>query len=299
MANLGFEINEESLATILAEVEQDLVPVIKSAKDDLKKAQDASAPPTEESSESSEPSAEGSSPASPAPASAPGAEASSPAPAGDDSAPPFPPGDASAPPSPEAAPASPEGSAFPSDPAALQAMVAAQPPEVQKALYLAAKSAIFAAQASAAPSPAPAPASPSPAAPPPGPDAGVPAMKGEMKSSPGNGGDPVSKSETSREVEELKKLVKTQNDQIALITQAVTHLASTPIRKAITGIGQLKHIAKSEGKDVEVRLTKSEVTAKLREKSRDDSLSKKDRANITKFYDTGSENYSLIKHLLE
>jgi hypothetical protein len=319
---MPFEIDESSLTSILAEVERDLKPVLVEAKDRLLKAEDEkSGPPAKKDDEKSAPAEESSS----SEGSAPPAEASA---GGDAGGPPAPeasasaPADASAggppPPGPEAS-ASPGG--LPTDPAQLQQMIQSAPPEVQKAIYLAAKQALFASMGGAGAGPGPeASASPAPPMPPPGPEASASAPmppppgpeasappagppppmmgKGEIKASPGNGGKsaPVKKSEPqmNTDVEDLKALVKAQAEDIKLLTKAVQHMAGTPVRKAVTGISV---IAKSEAKEP-TRLSKSEVNAKLSEKIREGDLTKKDRESIRRFYDTGSTNYTLVEHLL-
>jgi hypothetical protein len=321
----GFELTDEDLDRVLEEVEQELVPVLKSANEKLSKADeesspdDKSGPPEkEESSPAEESSSEGSAPSGDAPP-PPGPEASA-SPEG--SAPPAGP-EASSP-----APGA-EGSAgpggLPTDPAQLQQMIASLPPEAQKAIYLAAKQAIFAqqsappapgAEGSAPPmsppgappaGPGPEMSSPPPASPPAGPP--VPPMgKGEVpagKQAPQNSkpgvmapdanGDKVLKSE----IEGLKKLIKSQaemikgqHDQFVLLEKAVTHMAATPIRKAITGVS---HIAKSESG--ERSLSKAEVVSRVNALDVK-SLSKKDKDAVLKFFDSGSQNIDLVKHLV-
>lgn len=185
--NTEIEIDQVSLDSILAEVEQELEPVLKAEKDRLAKADgDSDGPPKkDEGSEDkggdkSPPASEDKSGEESAPPAGPDASASAP-PAG----PPPPPGpdaSASAPP-PGSAPAGspPASPGMPTDPAALAQMIASLPMEQQKAVYLASKQALaasMAAGAGAPPAGAP-PAGSPPMAPPPGPDAsaaGAPPM---------------------------------------------------------------------------------------------------------------------------
>lgn len=302
MANSGFQIDESQLTSILDEVEQGLIPVLKSEANRLSKAKDeASAPPSED--EGSAPPDEGSAPAegsAPPEASASGDAPPMASPAGPEAS--APPEGAGPPPEGSAPAAAPGG--LPNDPAALAEMIGKLPPEQIKAIYLASKQAIFAAQGPAA---SPAPAGPAggpppmapPAGGPPGPEASAggppmppPAMKAEMKASPGNGGKtaPVAKSESSV-VDTLTDLVKKQNEKIELLTKAVTHMAGTPVRKAITGVS---HIAKSETAKEARQFTKAEVNAKLTEQIRGGKLEKKEIAQIKRFFDTGSQDFNLI-----
>ena len=119
-------------------------------------------------------------------------------------------------------------------------------------------------------------------------------MKGEMKANPANGGGKTSaiklgKSEDNAEVADLKA-------QIAGLTKAVTILCAAPLRKAITTVVGLPAVA-GQPKDVS-GLTKSEITARLSEKTRDPKLEKKDREAINGFYD-GRYDVSKIAHLLQ
>lgn len=354
--NKGFEIDEKSLDSILAEVEQELEPVLKAEKARLAKADDDSDGPPKKDDKGGDDKGEKSggddkgppkSDDSSADASAPpAADASASAPPAGPPAPPAgPPGadaSASAPPagSPPASPASP---GFPTDPAALAQMIAAQPLEAQKAIYLASKQALAASMSAGAGSPAPAgapagapPPGPdasamgpgagappmAPPAPPAGPPAGAPpadasgappmdpTMKSDMKPSEGNGGQmkAVAKSEktvdNNKDTEELKKLVKSQADLIKsqgekldLLQRAVTHIAGTPVRKAVTSVSALK---KTEGDGKESKqLTKAEMNAQLSQMIKGGKLNKSDKEKVRKFYDEGSTNFESIAHLFQ
>lgn len=326
----GFEIDGASLDNILAQVEQELAPVLKAEKDRLVKAKEdgdgdgdaddkgSDGPPAKEESS---PPAEESSPA------APPADASGAPPAGPPASPAGPDASASPPGSP---PASPGG--LPADPAALAQMIAQMPIEKQKAIYLASKQSLSAALAAGSPPAGPdasagAPPMAPPAAPaappmdasappaPPAPPASAPpadasgappmdpAMKNEMKPSEGNGGKsvPVKKTEkqpmVNKDNEELKALVKAQDEKIGQLTKIVGMLAGTPVRKAVTSVGVLKKT--EDGKDEQKQLTKSEVTSQLTELIKGNKLSKKDRENVRKFYDQGSSDFKLIEHLFQ
>lgn len=128
-------------------------------------------------------------------------------------------------------------------------------------------------------------------------------MKQEMKPSEGNGGQmKVAKSEKTvdnknKENEELRALVKSQGDQIALLTKAVTHIAGTPIRKAVTSISALK---KTEGDgSAPKQLTKAEMNATLTQMIKGGKLNKADKEKVRKFYDEGSTNFESIQHLFQ
>ncbi len=295
---MSLEIDDDALKNILAEVGALVEPMLKSEVKNLNKAdgEEEEAPPAEASAPKEEDSP---------------TEESTPAPAGgppEQSAPPAgPPGGA---PPMDAGPGGPPGAdpsgGLPDDPAALMDMMAQLPPEKLKAIYMASKQALLAMKGAAGPGAA-GPASP-PAGPPgmgaggpppeqSGPPAGAPpmpppAMKGEMKASPGNGS--VAK-KSEKDNEDLKALVKTQGDQIALLTTAITKMVATPIRKAITNVSSL---GKSESVPTEINLSKKEVTEALSEKVRSQSLSKKDKEAVRKYYDQGCKDLGLVAHLL-
>lgn len=103
--------------------------------------------------------------------------------------------------------------------------------------------------------------------------------------------------------EELKKsneeLKKNLEQAITIISKAVKP-AAAPARKAITS--EVDFIRKSElenqtpEKDV-TKLSKSQITATLTEKTRSGKLEKKDRDAIVSYYE-GKTNIDSIKHLL-
>lgn len=318
---MSFTLNEDEVRAILSEVERDLESVLKTESDRLAKGEESSSasaspaipeessegssasasagfPGGEESSEGSH-SAEGSSPALPGGDLPPGGDAppmdASAAPAGaapgaDPSAPPMSP-------SPEGAPA-PGAEGQPGGEEDLEAKLSALPEEQLKHLYMAAKQALFARMSAGQPPGAP-PAGPSasPGAPPapamsPSPSPGMPppAMKGEMKAHKEANGN-VLKSE-------MEAKLADQQAQIEGLAKAVTMLVSQPLRKAITN---LSHMPKpGEGQDAKdvTKLSKAEITAKLSEKTRDPSMSKKDRDAVNGFYD-GRFDVSKIAHLLQ
>lgn len=309
---MALSINEDELTNILAEVDRELDGALAGARDRLHKADD------EKSSSASPASAspEGSSDGSDSAGGPPMADAS----ASDGSAPP-PGADASAPPMDGSAPAAPpmDGSAPPADGSAaapgedLESKLSALPEDQLRHLYMAAKQALFARMQSAAPaaSPAAPPAappmaspSPSPAAPPP------PAMKGEMKASPANGGGKTSaikvgKSETREDnlmkAEDQKKMETLQAEVAELkkmnegLFKAVGMLGA-PLRKAVTSVA---HLPKpGEGADkAEVKLTKAEITSKLSDVCRDPKTTPKDRSLVNGYYD-GRHGVDKIAHLL-
>jgi hypothetical protein len=313
---MALEIDEAALDGILDQVSEELAPILKSEAQKLNKEESG---PPEESSGSASASGEGSASASGGgeggPPPPPGADASAGAPPADASASPAgapPAGPPGASPSP-AAPAASPSAGMPTDPAQMAQMVAQMPPEAVKALYLAAKQALFAAQPPAAPDMSAAPGAPPadasagapPMAPPPaaGPSAGAPPMdptmgKGEMKASPGNGGKlAVKKSEKDPEVAELRKVVAEQGQQLETLAAAFIKNLSTPQRRAVTSVA---HLAKSEdtASNQPKPMTKSELNSSLSEKIKSGKLEKKDKEAIRRFYDTGSTNVNLVKHLL-
>ena len=268
------EISDEMLQNILADVDAVVKPMIKNATEKLNKAdEEEESEPAEESSPAPE-----ASPAGPPEASAaPAPEASPAAPA------------------PEASPAAPAGppagaeGGIPDDPAALMDMFSQLPPQKIKAIYMAAKQALISiqgGQAGGPPSSAGAP--PAPAGPPPG---APPAMKAEMKSSPGNGGKVL-----KNENEEINKILKNQNEKIELLTQVIQKMAGTPVRKAVTSVTQLN---KSETTSTEVTMSKSEISSKLSEVIKSGNLNKSEREKIRKYYDNGCKDVSLIASFMK
>lgn len=108
----------------------------------------------------------------------------------------------------------------------------------------------------------------------------------------GGGKSSAVKVTKSEDVAKMEKMEQT----VDALTKAVTLLAA-PVRKAITSVAQLPKPGTETGKDV-TYLSKSEVTAKLTEKTRDPSLSKADRALVNGFY-CGRVDLSKIAHLLQ
>jgi len=308
---MSLTLNEDELKAILGEVEKDLDVVLKAEKERLEKDLKEGSPEGSHE-ESSEGSPEESSSGMPE-ASAGGEESSS-------GMPPMA--------SPEAAPA-PDAGTVPPDSASpppeqapgqggeedLEAKLMALPMEQLHHLYLAAKQALFSKMPAGDPSAGAPPMAPGPSAPPmaapasPGMPSMAPAMKGEMKASPANGGGKTSaikvgKSETNEDSlmkAEDKKQMDDLKAQVEGLTKAVTLLAGAPLRKAVTNIS---HMPKNDGsadaagkKDVS-KLSKSEITAKLSEKTREPTLAKKDREAINGFYD-GRYSLDKIAHLLQ
>lgn len=313
---MALSINEDEISAILAEVDRELDGALAGARDRLKKADDEkSAPPADAAPEAS---ASGSDAGGPPEASesAPPAEGSESAPPADDASASAPAPDASAPPA--DASAAPGADAGGED---LESKLSALPEDQLRHLYMAAKQALFARMASAsadpsasaggppagappagppmAPPPAPA-ASPSASAAPMAPPAGEPpmpppAMKGEMKASPANGGGKTSavklgKSEDQQKIDDLTA-------QVEGLTKAVTMLVGAPLRKAITSVAHLPKPGDGVEKK-EIKLSKTEITAKLVEVTRDPKLSKKDRELVNGYYD-GRFNLEKVAHLLQ
>lgn len=292
---MSLTLNESELKAILSEVEQDLDGVLKSEKEKLAKGDDeksASAPPMEESSSSGggeESSSAGGPPmAGGEESSSSGGEESSSSGGGE-----APPMDASPSADPSAAPA--PGAGGEED---LESKLAALPFEQLHHLYMAAKQALFAKMPAAGASPSPSPAAAPPAASPsPAPAAPPPAMKAEMAASPANGGGKTSAVKVAKsETEGSETIIADLRAQVEGLTKAVTILAA-PLRKAVTGVA---HLPKNDGSDAKkdvTNLSKAEITAKLKEKAADASLSKKDREAINGFYD-GRVSLEKISHLL-
>lgn len=312
------EIEKEKLDAMLADLAVELAPMLKAEAQALAKAADEDSP-AEESEGSGEPAgppASESEESAPAEDSGPPAEASAPAP------------EASAP-APEMSAPAPEASAAPGQdqaiqPAptveALQAEYAKLDPEAQKMHYLAVKAALLAtmgaaggagpagpeASAGAPPMGAP-PAGPeasagAPPMGPPPPEASAPMQMGEMKAkqlaaSPGNGGK-LGKSEEQVKIEALTKQVEEQNTALAGLAKAFDKL-TTPQRKAVTGISQLRYLQKSAEEPAKpvAQLTKKEVDEKLKDKIREGKLSKSDKDLVAK-YTVGAVDISKIEHLL-
>lgn len=255
------KIKDSELKNILAEVEAELVGILKDTSADLRKAagedDGGSDEGGSEGGEGSAPASEGASEGGgEAPVAATAPESSAPA---EGSAAP----EASAP-APDAAMGDPAMDAGPVDPEALKAEYAKLAPEELKMHYLAAKAALFEAMGaadaagpeaaagapgmapdaagSAAPAPTPAPMAPAPAGPAAGPmdPMADPTMKAEvpadMKNNPANGGTQraavpdaikagVKKSETDLVLEDLKKSDSEKSDKIKELETMVEGLA--------------------------------------------------------------------------
>lgn len=101
------------------------------------------------------------------------------------------------------------------------------------------------------------------------------------------------KAELAAEMQKSEVMKKNFDGVAELLTKLVKKTA--PQGKAITN---LDAIAKSESTTQEITLTKSEITAKLLQKSADPTLSKSDRDAINGFY-LGSGSINSINHLLK
>lgn len=156
---------------------------------------------------------------------------------------------------------------------------------------------------------APAGAPPAPMEPPPGPPMG----KGEMKASPANGGgkttavkigknqgktpegEDLVKSEDSQKIDQLSKQVENLSKALEGTLQFLTQ----PMRKAVTQISQVQHVAKpgaNPEKQAVTNLSKAEITEKL--KSLDlRKTTPKDREAVNGFY-CGRVGVDKIAHLL-
>ena len=140
-----------------------------------------------------------------------------------------------------------------------------------------------------------------------------PMGKGEVKASPGNGGQVKSggsmcKSETDTRLEKLEKSLKEKDKTIeklqAQMGEAVTGLTklvnksgNVALRKSIAGISFDGKPGTTEGKS-DVVLSKSEALAKCTELSTSKDLKKSDREAILSFV-LGNAPQSTISHLLK
>ena len=291
------KITDKAVMATIAALEAELNDAAMLAKAEgsppAESSDDSASPPvSDDSAPASPPADDGSAPASPAPE-APGA------------APEAPPEAAGAAPMDPAAQAP---GAAPMDPAALQAEYAQLAPEeldmhIQAAM--AAKEALAGAASAGAPpmappgaSPAPAPAaSPAPAGPP---------MMGKGELTAGkviptgkeNGG--IAKSETDSlkaELAELKKSIADKNEDVELLTKAVKMVIEKPQRKAITSVGQLQYLGKSEAPAAPQKTyTKAEADAKL--SAILPSLSKSER-NLVVQYSLGRVEIGALESILD
>lgn len=293
-------MKDSELKSILSEVESELKDLLKAESDKLAKAAPGEDTPAEEASLSAEGDAPPDAPpadASPAPeasASAPGEESLG--------------GD----PGMDAGPADdlggdPAGEAM--DPEALKAAYMDLPDD-QLQLHLAAiKEAVMArmgGQGVDAPVAPPGPeASAPPAGPPPGAGAPAPAFKGEKDYVDGaNGGEKlaVKKSENS-EVAALKAELELQKAQaektdaaLGSLVKAFTNVLGQPVRKAVT---DLTFVPKTDGPAIDVKnMSRSQVTEKLAQVTKDPSLKKSDRELIDSYYVNGV-SLDKIAHLLK
>jgi hypothetical protein len=294
---MGIQIQNEELDAILDDVEAAVKPLLKSERDRLAKAGEDSPPPEEESAPSPEASPEASAP--------PEASAGGPPPGPEASA-------GGPPPGPDAGGAGgppPEDDGFPQDPAQLHAMIAQLPVEQVQALYLASKQVLQAQRGAGGAGPGPEASAGGPPPPPPqASPAGPPAMKAEMRPSPGNGGKAIKKSEnqendmSQKELEEVKKLLKTQAEQMDLQGKALelvlSRVVGAPMRKSMTAVSQAQVKPGSEP-ETNKQLSKAEISDRLKEKIQAKSLTKKDRAAVYAFYDSGANDVSKIAHLLK
>jgi hypothetical protein len=259
-------MTKEEIAAIVAELDADLKKGEAEAVAQLKKDEGEGKPPEKEDASSpadeSASSTPDSAPAAGGPPAGPDASAGGP-PAGPD---------ASAAPAPGGDPAAAQGPGL--TPEALMAEYQQLPPEeldmhIQAALS--AKEALAAAAGPAAggmpgmpPAGPPAGAPPAPAAAPPmappGPDAsaGGPPMpppmgKEEMKINSENTGGKISAGKSISKSESLAALLKSQSEDIEILTKTVTRLLEAPVRKSVTSIA-----------DIGVPFQKTEVKAATR-----------------------------------
>ena len=288
-------MKKSELENILKDVELELADFMKSQTNELRKAADESG----EGEDSAGEAGPGPDASATAPAPAGPEDASAGAPEGEGS--PEAPGAEGAP-APEGAPADPaaqgaEGEQV--DPAQLEAEYSQMPPEMLKAHFLACKSAVeklmgagAGPEAGGAPPPGPeaGPGAGAPPAPPAGPP---PAMKAEKPMAQPSGsvkGTGTIKANGENDMGKSENF-KTLEAQIEALTKAVSLIVERPIRKAMTG-------ADFTSQPEQKLMTKSEITAKLAEKTADPKLSKNDRSLVNDFYD-GRVGFDKIAHLLK
>lgn len=146
-----------------------------------------------------------------------------------------------------------------------------------------------------------------------GQDQGVPPAAPEASAAPPQGGgaapmamsekkaieQKLQKSMRDAKVEALEKQLASQNDELLKLVKVVETM-TTPVRKSIKGISDLKFLDKgdrAEKPSVAQTMTKSEITAALREKIREGKLSKSEKELVAK-WTVGSVDTSKIEHLL-
>jgi hypothetical protein len=192
----------------------------------------------------------------------------------------------------------------------LQAEYAKLDPESLKTHYLACKAALMelmgADQGAGHEASAPGAGAGGPPSAQPGPEqSGTPMalseMKGKRMNVDGNGGKmkagKLGKSEEQLKIERLEEQIREQHDALLRLTEVVAK-AAKPIRKSIKSLSDLRFIERTETTEApEMKMSKAEVNAKLREKVREGKLSKSDQALVTK-YTLGTVDVSKIKHLL-
>jgi hypothetical protein len=188
----------------------------------------------------------------------------------------------------------------------LQAEYAKLDPDSLKTHYLACKAALMELMGADQGQEASAPGAGGPPSAQPGPEqSGAPMalseMKGKRMNADGNGGKmkagKLGKSEEQLKIERLEEQIREQHDALLRLTEVVAK-AAKPIRKSIKSLSDLRFIDRTETTEApEMKMSKAEVTAKLREKVREGKLSKSDQALVTK-YTLGTVDVSKIKHLL-
>jgi hypothetical protein len=301
------KISDKEIASILAEVEAEIAPLLRSERERLSKAaedsvgsaspmgEESRSPgrdlmPDERSGSSASPEASASS-ASPMPEGSASASAGSPAPEASESA------------------GAPEGEEAGGDVEALAAQYAELPPEQLEMHLMAIEAAMQKMGAAGGGAPeGMAPPAQAGAMPPPEQSAGMPAMKSEKsvsasaekspkmpvkkeESSMEASKSPVKKEESSKAEHSISKSeFEAVEAKLDMALKAVEFL-TRPMRKAVT------EFAVAETK-APTSLTKGEVTAKLKEVTSSPKLQKSDRQLINGFYD-GRVSLDQIAHLLK
>lgn len=102
---------------------------------------------------------------------------------------------------------------------------------------------------------------------------------------------------SEQELLDLRKANADLNTRLERLTQVVTEAFERPIRKAVTGLDYVNVRGTAAGA-APVRLDPKQITERLMEKVKDQSLTKSDRQLINDFYDRRID-VSKIEHLLK
>lgn len=290
-------IKGSTLEKMIEDVAQDFADALALKKESLAKSESLRKdfPPAKDEDSKPEEASESKPDASASPA----PDAASPAPEASDAPSAAP--DAGAPaPDAGAAPAPDAGMGDPAadqalDPAALQAEYAKLSPEELDMHLQAAMAAKQALEGAAGPA-APDAGGPAPAAP-------APEMKSEASAGEKSKADELEKSVVAKseqlnkamgELEELKKLVKTQSEEIAVLHAGIQKAVNTPDRKAVTTVSHVTREVSAPAKE----WTKDGIHSHLKTLTASGKLAKSDRDLINDFY-CGVVKIDKLAHLFE